>query len=48
MVKEKMNMTGKFFSNSIDFKTMTTIDVSRTEKIIRNFYYNAPILNPIR
>ena len=45
--KEKMNMAGNLsFSNSADFKTMTTIDVSRTEKSLEVFYCNAPILNP--
>lgn len=45
--KEKMNMVGNLsFANSTDFKTMTTIDVSRTEKSLEVFYCNAPILNP--
>ena len=44
--KEKYNLLGNLsYADSIDFKTITSIDVSRTDQTIEIFYCNAPIEN---
>lgn len=45
--QNKSNLNGSLsFSNSIDFVTTTSIDISRTDKSLEIFYSSSPLMNP--